>query len=239
MQDVIRDIVGPLLDDAERVLGSGFAAVLYGSGARGEYLPGVSDVNLLLVGDSLRPETLRRLSGALQGLRHQRQAPPLLIERGEWDRAADVFPIEITDMRLAHEVLRGADPLTGLRVDPADLRSALEREFHSKLLRLRQVYAVHATDPRALGEVSARTISTVAALFRAALALHGREVPTATPACLTAAGAAMGITTAPLLELWGSRGRPDTVCPPERFEGYLSAVTTAVRVIDQFTSGGN
>ncbi len=239
MQDAIRGIIHPFLEDAERKLGSGFAAVLYGSVARGEYLPGVSDINVLLVCDTLRPETLRRLSGALQGLRHQRQAPPLLIERQEWDRAADVFPIEITDMQLAHEVLRGADPVIGLRVDSADLRSALEREFHAKLLRLRQVYAVHAGDPKALGEVAARTVSTVAALFRAALALHGREVPKATPACLASAGAAMGITMAPVVELWGSRGVPEAACPPERFEGYLSAVAAAVRVIDQFTTGGN
>jgi len=239
MQGEIRDIVGPFLDDAEGTLGSGFAAVLYGSGARGEYQPGVSDINLLLVSDTLRPETLRRLSGALQGLRHRHQAPPLLIERHEWDRAADVFPIEITDMQLAHEVLRGADPVSGLRVEPADLRSALEREFHAKLLRLRQIYAVHGADPRALGEVAARTVSTVTALFRAALALHGREVPKTTPECLTAAGAAMGIPLAPVLELWNTRGKPDTPCPPERFEGYLSAVGIAVRVMDQFTSGGN
>lgn len=239
MQDAIRDIVTPFLEDAGRMLGSGFAAVLYGSGARSEYQPGVSDINLLLVCDSLRPETLRQLTGALEGLRNQRQAPPLLIERDEWDRAADVFPIEITDMQLAHEVLRGADPVTGLRVDPADLRSALEREFHGKLLRLRQVYAVHAGDPRALGEVAARTVASVAALFRVALALHGREVPKTTPACLTAAGAAMGVGMGPLLELWVSRGKPETPCPPERFEAYLSAVATAVRVIDQFTSGGH
>lgn len=239
MQDAIKNIIGPFLGDAERMLGSGFAAVLYGSGARGEYLPGVSDINVLLVCDSLRPETLRRLSGALQGLRHQHQAPPLLIEREEWDRAADVFPIEITDMQLAHEVLRGADPVMGLQVNPADLRGALEREFHAKLLRLRQVYAVHAGDPKALGEVAARTVSTVAALFRSALALHGREVPSATPACLTSAGAAMGIAMAPVVELWGSRGVSGTTCPPERFEGYLSAVASAVRVIDQFTTGGN
>ena len=50
-------------------------------------------------------------------------------------------------MRTVYQVLRGADPLQGVRVDRADLRKALEREFRGKLLRLRQGYATYAPDP--------------------------------------------------------------------------------------------
>lgn len=239
MEDAIGRIVTPFLERAAPELGAGYAAVLYGSGARGEYLAGVSDINLLVVTESLRPETLRRLSGALQGLWRQHQRPPLLVERTEWERATDVFPIEITDMLRIREVLRGQDPLSGLTVDPADLRRVLEQEFRGKLLRLRQIYALHSGDPRALGEAGVHTVASVAALFRAALALHGRDVPRSTPACLTAAGTALGIATSPLAELWRLRGAKDPACPPATFEGYLSAVAAAVRGIDQFIPGGN
>jgi len=239
MQDAIGKIVTPVLDAVERELGPGFAAVLYGSAARGEHLPGVSDVNLLLVVDNLRPEALRRLSAALKAFQAGKRMPPLLLERDEWTRAVDVFPIEVTDMQLAHEPLRGEDPVRSLAVDPADLRRALEQEFRGKLLRLRQVYAVNAADPGVLGEVARRTVASVATLFRVALRLHGRPVPADTPGCLAAAGAAMGVTTDPVAQLWGRRGREGMACDPELFEGYLSAVAAAVRVIDQFTPGGN
>jgi predicted nucleotidyltransferase len=239
MEETIGRIVTPFLESAGQELGGGFAAVLYGSGARGEYLAGVSDINLLVVSQSLGPETLRRLSGALQGLWRQHQRPPLLVDRAEWERATDVFPIEITDMLRNREVLRGEDPVKGLTVDPADLRRMLEHELRGKLLRLRQIYALHSADPRALGEAGVHTAASVAALFRAALALHGREVPRSTPACLTAAGTALGIPTSPLADLWRLRGAKDPACPPATFEGYLSAVAAAVRVIDQFTPGGN
>ena len=132
MDEAIKRLVSPVLDKAQAVLGTGFAAVLYGSAARGEYRPGVSDINLLLVADSLTPAVLRSLSGVLDELRRERQPPPLLIERNEWTRAVDVFPIEVTDMQLAREVLRGTDPVAGLRVDPADLRHALEQVCASK-----------------------------------------------------------------------------------------------------------
>src|ERR1043166_3863175 len=157
MDEAIKRLVSPVLDKAQAVLGTGFAIVLYGSAARGEYRPGVSDINLLLVADTLTPAVLRSLSGVLDELRRERQPPPLLIERNEWARAVDVFPIEVTDMQLAREVLRGTDPVAGLRVDPADLRHALEQELRGKLLRLRQVYALHAADARALGGAAART----------------------------------------------------------------------------------
>lgn len=239
MQQAIRQVVGPLLEGIDRELGNSYAAVLYGSAARAEFIPGLSDINLLLVCDSLRPETLRRLSASLTSLRQQRQPPPLLVERGEWLRAEDVFPIEVTDMQLAHEVLRGGDPVSAMRVAPADLRRALEQEFRAKLLRLRQAFALHAGDSGALGEVAARSVASVAALFRVALSLHGRAVPATTPECLDAAGAALGVSLAPVVELWRTRRAEGNTASPAVFEGYLAAVASAVRVIDQFTSGGN
>jgi hypothetical protein len=124
-------------------------------------------------------------------------------------------------------------------VEAADLRRALEQELRAKLLRLRQAFAVHASDPAALGEVAAHSVASIATLFRVGLSLHGREVPVATPECLTAAGAAMGIQTAPVTEFWQSRRTGAAPSSPERFEGYLAAVASAVRVIDQFSPGGN
>lgn len=239
MHELVKQIVTPVLEGVDRELGASYAAVLYGSAARGEFQPGISDVNLLLVCDSLRPERLRTLSTVLETLRQQHQPPPLLLEREEWARAEDVFPIEVSDMQLAHELLRGADPVSGMRVERADLRRALEQEFRAKLLRLRQAFALQATDPQALGEVAARSVASVAALFRVALALHGRPVPPTTPECLAAAGAALGVATGPVIELWRARQATAAPCGATLFEGYLAAVAAAVRVTDQFTPGGN
>lgn len=238
MQDAIDRIVTPALARLDAVLPAGYSAVLYGSGARGEFLAGVSDVNLLVISEALDAASLRKVAGALEGLRRERQPPPLLIERGEWDRATDVFPIEITDMQVARAVLRGADPVAGRTVDPADLRRALEAELRAKLLRLRQAYAAGFGNPKLLGQVAAGTVSSIATLLRVSLVLAGRPVPSRTPACLAAAGESLGLEAEPLIELWERRRKGEHGCPPELFEGYLSAVATAVRATDQFTRGG-
>lgn len=239
MDDAVGGIVTPVLERIDGVLGQSYSALVYGSGARGEFRSGVSDVNLLLVCQELGPATLRRLSAALAGLRGKRQPPPLLIERSEWDRASDVFPIEVTDMQIAHRLMRGEDPVAGCVPDPADLRRALEAEFRAKLLRLRQAYAHEATDPKTLGAVASGTVASVAALFRVTLVLFGRTAPVGTPAALAAAGQAMSIATEPITELWTRRVHQGPPCAPELFEGYLSAVAAAVRVIDTFSRGGH
>ena len=234
MQHDAVSLVTPVLTRIDGVLGTSYDALIYGSAARDEFRPGLSDVNLLLVCEALGPDVLRRLSAALKGLRREWQAPPLLVQREEWARATDVFPIEVTDMRIAHVLLRGNDPVAGRVVAPGDLRRALEAELRAKLLRLRQAYALEGTEPKILGAVASGTVASVAALIRVALFLFQGSDPTATPAALAAAGAAMGVPTGPIAELWSRRAPGGPPCDPVLFEGYLSAVAAAVHAVDSF-----
>lgn len=238
MRKEITTIIEPVLLRMDAVLGAGYSAFLYGSGARDEFLPGSSDVNVLLVSDTLGAAVLRQLYPAFAGLRRAHQPPPLLIEREEWRRAADVFPIEILDMQHAGAVLRGADPVAGLRVDPRDHRRALEAEFRAKLLRLRQAYALRAAEPRELGMVALGTASSVVALFRGTMLLQGGTAPVATDSCLSLAEQVLGVSTGPLREFWSHRGDRKYLCPPGMFEQYLSSVASVVGWIDRFTIPG-
>jgi hypothetical protein len=103
-------------------------------------------------------------------------APPLLLSRAG-RRAADVFPVEITDIRSAYRVLRGDDPLADVTVRPADLRAALERDLRGRLLRLRQGFVSLAADPGALAGLARDTAPSVVVLLRCALVLAGAQLP--------------------------------------------------------------
>ena len=133
MRDSVARVVDAFLTEVDTALGSSYSAVLYGSAARGDFVPGRSDINLMLVLEQVTPPVLRSLGRAFAGWRKAMREPPLLLSRSEWNRATDAFPIEITDMRLSYQVLRGADPVQGVEVDRTDLRKALEREFRGKL----------------------------------------------------------------------------------------------------------
>lgn len=237
MRDAVDQVVAPFLTAADAVLGQGYSAVLYGSAARGDFVPGRSDINLLLILDSVAPATLRGLGPALTAWRKGSPHPPLLIGRTEWDRADDTFPIELADMRTAYRVLRGADPLTGLSVDRTDLRRAVERELRGKLLRLRQGYAAAAGDPALLGEVAARSAATIMVLLRAVLVLLGRTVPVDPLELAAAAAGAIGVDGEPLLHVIRHRTEPGWRCSPPEFEEYLDAVARATAFVDQLQLG--
>ena len=49
MADSWEAIVGSLINDLDQSLAGRYSAVLYGSAARGDWVTGVSDINLLLV----------------------------------------------------------------------------------------------------------------------------------------------------------------------------------------------
>ena len=237
MHQAVERVVSSFLTAADGALPPGYSGVLYGSAARGDYVPGWSDINLLVVTESLTPAVLRKIGGAFAEWRAKTTEPPLLISRAEWARATDVFPLEVTDMRHAHEVLRGPDPVSALRVAPADLRSAIERELRGKLLRLRQGYAVRSGDEAALGELAGRSASTVLVILRGLLTLQDRPVPSDSLQVAMAASAMIGIDGEGLLAVVRHRGQPGWRCGAAEFEAYLDAVTRAAGFVDQLKMG--
>lgn len=173
----------------EGALGEGLvAALLYGSAARGTYVKGRSDLNVLVILRDASAEALRPAAAILADWTKAGEPAPLVFGEAEWRSSADVFPIEIEDMREAHRVLRGRDVLAGLATTRADLRRELEREVRGKLLRLRTEYAAAAPSGKALARLLVASASTFLTLLRATLRLAER-VPPREPAALVRAAA--------------------------------------------------
>jgi hypothetical protein len=191
----------------------------------------------MLVLDQLDPQILRSLGRAFTGWRKGSHEPPLILSRTEWERASDAFPIEITDMRLSYQVLRGPDPVQGMRVDRADLRKALEREFRGKLLRLRQGYATHAPDPKALGMLALHSAATILVLLRGLLSLLDQPVPPDPSQLASAAANAIGFEADHLLHVVRHRADREWRCGAPEFEKYMEAVEQAARFLDQLQLG--
>jgi predicted nucleotidyltransferase len=237
MHESVDRVVSPLLSEADRLLSGRYSAVLYGSAARGDFIPGHSDVNLMLILEDATPDILRSLGRALSRWRKARLEPPLLMSQAEWARATDAFPIEITDMRAGYQVLRGTDPLAGAAVLPSDLRRALEREFRGKLLRLRQGYAAVTPDPAALGALATQSAGTVMVLLRALLALLGQRIPGDPIDLAHAAEQAVDASNESVARVVRHRGQRGWRCGLVEFEEYMAAIERAARFLDQLQLG--
>ncbi len=215
----------------------GCSAVLYGSAARGDWDARRSDVNLLLVLEDASPPALARLTPAVSDWHERGWTPPLLVSRAEWQRATDVFPIEITDMRLSYRVLTGPDPVAALRVDPGDLRRALEQALRGALVHLRQAYARFSTAMPTLGGFASSSSSEVLVLFRATAVLFGRQPGPSAEAAVSALADVLGDDAAAVREIAARRREPEWPCSADLFAGYLGAIARAVDAVDSFQPG--
>lgn len=225
------------LADFDRLALPQAVVVLHGSAARGQYLPGWSDVNLLILLDGISTDTLEALRPLLRWWKEEARSVPLLLSRAEWGRAADAYPLEIAEMRTGYQVLRGTDPLADLVVRPADLRQALEREFRGKLLRLRQVYALLGDDGKALGNVARRSVPTILLLCRGLLVLTGHAPPNDPVDLVNRAGEVAGFGGPAVARVVTRRGQEDWACTEAEFQGYLAAVETAAGFVDNHQIG--
>lgn len=150
------------------------SVVLYGSVARGEYVDGVSDINLLVLLDDISGRTLSLLSPVVRQYATQR-VRPIVVEQREWRAATDVFAIELTEMQDWHELLHGPDPLMGMLVPSSLLRLQAERELRGKLLQL-HLGMLAADSPERLGGLLLAALPSLVTYYRTALRLAQRDI---------------------------------------------------------------
>jgi hypothetical protein len=209
--------------------------VLYGSAAAGARAA-QSDVNLLMVLRDASAAALHPLGDALRDWLRGGERAPLVFSLDGWRRAADVFPIEIEDIRQRHRVLRGTDPVADLFTTRDDLRRELEREARGLLIQLRASYAAAASDGKALAAVVRDSLRTVLVLFRASLRLAEGQPPDTREALVEAVARNAGLDPAAFrwpLEQQGA-SRPARLQPHDPVAAaYLDAVASFVAYVDR------
>lgn len=113
--------------------------ILYGSGARGHFRQGQSDVNLLVVVGQVDTASLEAiLESTLSGRREN--IAPLLMTLADLRSFTRVFPIKFLSIKESYKVLWGQDSLGTLEVDPDNLRLRCQQEAQNLLMRLRRHY---------------------------------------------------------------------------------------------------
>ncbi|HEX2091795.1 MAG TPA: nucleotidyltransferase domain-containing protein [Longimicrobiaceae bacterium] len=231
-----------LARDLVRTYGEGVVSVvLYGSAARGDFHEGVSDLNVLVLLRDPTPEALRRGSALARAWVAEGNPPPLVMGVEEWRRSADVFPIELSDMREAHRMLHGEDPFAGIQIDPDHLRLQCENELKGKHIQLRERYLLSAAEPEELGQVLKKSLSTFLVLFRAVLRLLEEEGVREPEQVILRTAARSGFDPAPLLEILRARREARRFHPDADSRvvvGYLDAVAHVVDFVDRLPAAG-
>ena len=225
-----------LVDKLRKALGADLVSVvLYGSAASGNHHGKFSDYNVLCVLNQIAPAQLRATEPIFRWWREQGNPAPLLLTELEVRTSTDCFAIEFHDIREHHQILYGADVVSGLFIDDCFYRGQVEHDLRAKLLRLRQKASGILSDKDVLRRLLVDSISTFCVLFRHALILHGVEGPAGKRDIIGRARERFGIDAAPfltLLDLREERAKAKEVEPEALLGAYMNEIGKVIGAVD-------
>ncbi|MCE5275493.1 MAG: hypothetical protein LLG43_10175 [Deltaproteobacteria bacterium] len=147
------------------------ALALAGSCLTGDYIPGVSDINSVVVLQGIALLELDVLSSTFAHFRRKLVRVPLVVTEEYIRRSLDCFPIEFLDLKLFHKTIYGPDPFSGLAVEASTLRLQCEHDLKGKLIHLRRGYIACAGKPQDLKALLLEAFPGYFPLLRAMLSL--------------------------------------------------------------------
>jgi hypothetical protein len=229
----LTDLVTKLKDAAGSNL---LSAILYGSAATGEFHAGHSDLNILCIMQTLGREDLSKLHGASAWWAKKGHPAPLFFTLNELHHSADIFAIELLDIKAAHRLLYGEDAVASLDIPMDRHRLQVERELRNNTLRLRQHYLRHPADNRKTLELMTSSISSFAALFRHALIALGEDPPSTNRSAMDRLGSVLGFAPSPfhtIFEIREGQKRERDVDVQATFDAYLDRVSVVTEEMDR------
>jgi predicted nucleotidyltransferase len=203
----VRDRITEWTKSLQAALGEDLVAVLLiGGVARGDYRPGESDVNALLV---LRDPTFAKLdaiSSAMQAVRYGARLEATILTLQEILSSADAFPLLADEVKRWHIVLVGEDPLASTIVHDTHRRLRIEQELCEAQIGLRRVVTDALGAREAIGGAVGRKVRQVRRPLHALLGLKGIQAHEDVASVLDAVGRAYRVDVAPLSD---PRGQPE------------------------------
>lgn len=211
------------------------AILVYGSAARGEFLEGYSNINVLVVLERITQPVLQRWSGVHKQWAREKIVAPLFLTQTDLQQSSDVFPLEYLDIKECHVLLEGRDPLPELHVNQAHMFVQCRQEACANLLRVRQCYVEGWGRVEAIQTLLPLSLTALLPCLRGLYRLLGRPSNMKSPEVLDELKATLDVDPSVFLEVWRlKRGlsTPGKHELPKLLERYLAGLGQLVDRID-------
>ena len=212
------------------------AVVLYGSAVTGEFAAKHSNINILCLVERAGAAELERLHDVAQWWTKQGNVVPLIFTFDELARSADVFAIEMFDMKRHHRMLFGEDFLEQLQVPMRLHRAQVEHELRVNWLRLRQAILAAPQKKKAHFGIMSGSLPIFCALFRHALIALGHDAPHGQRAAVEGIAAVTGADPSAfhaILELREGKRNEKEIDIEAALHAYLEFVEVATSEVDR------
>jgi hypothetical protein len=189
--------------------------VLAGSILTQDYIPGISDINSVIVISELKQDFLDGLAALGKKYGKKKVRAPLVITNEYLGRSTDVFPIEFLEIKLIHKTIFGAEIFNGMEIEKHMLRLQVERELKAKLVQLSRGYISASGDKDFLLNLIMQSTSGFYPLFRSILHMTDKLVPVDRSSVLNAIESHCRVKLDCLKQIQGLRSQKKPSLKPE------------------------
>jgi predicted nucleotidyltransferase len=210
---------------------------IYGSYVSGNFVEGVSDVNILILLD--KPDAGQLETFGRDGYRFMRKykITPLILSQTEFVNSADVFPMEYLDIQDRKKILLGEDITAQLSLSLKNLRHQVEDRLRGAIASLRQAVVASRGKQRILRTWLKNWYGSMGALFRGVLRLKGvKKIPVDAEEVVRMIHTELKIDTAPFLQLIALR-KGEQVHTGELPGDLLSCLRNLITAVDTMDFG--
>ena len=226
-----------LVERLKTVAGSNLKAlVLYGSAVTGEFLAKHSDLNTLCIIERAGSADFERLHSVVEWWAREGNQAPFVFTFDELSRSADVFAIELFDIKQRHRMLFGADFLENFDVPMRLHRLQVERELRSAWLRFRQALLAAPLKTKGHLDLMLASNSTFCTLFRHALAALGQAMPLSKREAVDGIAAITGANPSAfhaILDLREGKKKGKDIEVEAALQTYLEFIEVATNEVDR------
>ena len=208
--------------------------LLYGSAVRGEFLPGRSNINLLLMLSGYDRDALKRYAKTHKRWSREQFVVPLVLTEADLTQPGTVFPLEYLEIQEQHRVLWGRDPFIGLHIDRAHLGYQVQQGLQANLVRLRQRFIEGGGTEEAITMLLPLSLTALLPCLRGLQRLAGQPPLFQSDALLTGIQTMTGIDVTGFSEvLHLKRGiiTPGPVEVPRLFDRYAANLDALIRLV--------
>ena len=205
------------------------AILVYGSAARGEFLPGRSNVNLLILLEQVTQPVLQAWAGPWKPWNSEKIVAPLLLTQEDLHQSADVFPLEFLNVKEHHVLLQGRDPFPAeLPINTTRLFLQCEQELRGNLLRIRQRYVEGWGRVEAVQALLPLSLTALIPCLRGVYRLLDRPSIMKSDDVLHELNVALNLDPAVFLEVWQMKrglSTPGKHALPKLLDRYLAELS--------------
>lgn len=233
MEDLLQELKERLL----RAAGDNLKAlVLYGSAVTGEYQKHHSDLNVLCLLHRTGPTDFETLHEPFSWWKRKGFQLPYVFTERELRASADIFAIELIDMKASHRMIYGDDFFSSLEIPTRLHKQQVERELRTNLVRLRQGMLAIPPKDRVLISLMDASVSAFVTLFRHALMAFGEEPPASKPQVVERAAQLVRVSPEAflaVLEVHLGRRKASELDAQQTLRGYVALVEAMTEEADR------